>query len=199
MLSIQTLPLLTRLLLIRLLFTLHHVHRPQSVSLTETIFLGRFDCVYPTRTARFGAALVNDPETPGGVMRIKEKQYSNDHRPIDLQCSCSTCQRYSRAFLHTAFREGSALSSQLLTIHNVAFMMRLMRTMRQVRSCDILSLLLYIVFRTVCIQPTHVCYIVRCLYTDVAYVFYIPSLSRSHIMLRTCCCCLLHLNSNFHP
>ena len=99
----------------------------------------RFDCVYPTRTARFGVALVNDPSVPGGTMRLKNKIYNRDMSPVDSQCECSTCKLYTRAYLHTAFRESSALASQLLTIHNVAFMMRLMRTMRQVRSCGIVS------------------------------------------------------------
>jgi queuine tRNA-ribosyltransferase len=89
--------------------------------------------VYPTRTARFGVALVNLAEVPGGTMRLKAKEYSADMRPVDPKCGCSTCANYSRAFLHTAFKDNAPLASQLLTTHNVAFMMRLMRTMREVR------------------------------------------------------------------
>lgn len=94
--------------------------------------MNRFDCVYPTRTARFGVALLNNPEVPGGTMRLKSKDFGQDLRPVDDRCSCSTCRNYSRAFLHTAFKDNNALASQLLTIHNIAYLMRLMRTMRQV-------------------------------------------------------------------
>ena len=99
--------------------------------------LHRFDCVYPTRTARFGVALVNLAEVPGGTMRLKAKEYSADRRPVDPKCGCSTCANYSRAFIHRALKDDSVLASQLLTTHNVAFMMRLMRTMREVSIFDI--------------------------------------------------------------
>lgn len=65
-------------------------------------------------------------------MRLKSKDFGQDLRPVDDRCSCSTCRNYSRAFLHTAFKDNNALASQLLTIHNIAYLMRLMRTMRQV-------------------------------------------------------------------
>lgn len=85
-----------------------------------------FDCVYPTRTARFGVALV-----PSGTLRLKAKDFKADFSPVDSQCSCSCCSHYSRAFLHTAFKDNNALAAQLLTTHNVAYMMRLMRSMRE--------------------------------------------------------------------
>ena len=90
--------------------------------------------MYPTRTARFGVALVNSKEVNQGTMRLKSKQYAIDTRPVDETCQCSTCQTYSRSFLHTAFKDENPLACQLLTIHNLAYMMKLMRTMRQV-SC----------------------------------------------------------------
>jgi queuine tRNA-ribosyltransferase catalytic subunit len=46
-------------------------------------------------------------------------------------CPCSTCKHYTRAFLHTAFKDNNALAAQLLTKHNIAHMMRLMRSMRE--------------------------------------------------------------------
>eukprot|EP01038_Epipyxis_sp_PR26KG_P011915 gene11915-15944_t len=85
-----------------------------------------FDCVYPTRTARFGVALI---ET--GTIRLKSKEYNNDLGPTDPSCACSTCTNYSRAILHTMFKENSPTAAQLLTTHNISYMMRLMRTMRQ--------------------------------------------------------------------
>lgn len=84
-----------------------------------------FDCVYPTRTARFGVALV-----PAGTLRLKAKEYGSDVSPVDAACPCSCCANYSKAILHTMFKENNACASQLLTTHNVAYMMRLMRSMR---------------------------------------------------------------------
>lgn len=87
-----------------------------------------FDCVYPTRTARFGVALV---PTRGGTIRLKAKEFSAAREPVDPTCACSTCRHYSKAFIHTAFKDNNALAAQLLTKHNISFLMRLMRTMRQ--------------------------------------------------------------------
>ena len=52
-----------------------------------------FDCVFPTRTARFGTALVFDH--PGELI-LKKSQYKMDFRPIDENCPCSTCKNYTR-------------------------------------------------------------------------------------------------------
>lgn len=54
-----------------------------------------FDCVYPTRTARFGTVLVDS-----GVIRLKNHQYATDQGPIDPSCDCSTCDNFTRAYLH---------------------------------------------------------------------------------------------------
>lgn len=54
-----------------------------------------FDCVYPTRTARFGTALV-----PEGTMRLGQEKYKHDFRPIQQDCPCEACVKYTRAFLH---------------------------------------------------------------------------------------------------
>jgi queuine tRNA-ribosyltransferase len=85
-----------------------------------------FDCVYPTRVARFGVAIV-----PSGTMRLKAKEFSMDLGPVEEGCLCSTCKHYTRAFLHTAFKDNNAIAAQLLTKHNIAHMMTLMRTMRE--------------------------------------------------------------------
>nr|XP_014089183.1 queuine tRNA-ribosyltransferase catalytic subunit [Bactrocera oleae] len=84
-----------------------------------------FDCVFPTRTARFGCALVNT-----GQMNLKNKKYENDMRPIDDECECSTCSRYTRSYLHH-IAAMEAVSCSLLSIHNVAYQLRLMRSMRE--------------------------------------------------------------------
>ena len=100
-----------------------------------------FDCVYPTRTARFGVALVES-----GAVRLKQSQYGTDLGPIacckhsnnDSDNSNSTSggesmsTGVSRAYLHMLLKENDALASQYVTLHNVSYMMRLMRTMREV-------------------------------------------------------------------
>eukprot|EP00605_Chrysophyceae_sp_TOSAG23-4_P001342 GSChrysophyteH1.ASY1.ANO1.1459.1 assembled CDS len=92
-----------------------------------------FDCVYPTRTARFGVALTQE-----GALRLKTSQFSSDLKPvggIDVygasKCECSTCKNYSRAALHSMFKDSSPLGAQLLTTHNIAYLMHLMRSMRE--------------------------------------------------------------------
>lgn len=97
------------------------------VDLVICVALGvdMFDCVYPTRTARFGVALVEN-----GSMRIKAKEFSNQNKPLEDICKCSTCLNNSRAYLHTLFKENDPLGAQLMSIHNISYMMRLMRTMR---------------------------------------------------------------------
>merc|ERR1712179_566949 len=86
-----------------------------------------FDCVFPTRTARFGTALVFD--APGEIV-LKKSAYETDFSPIDPTCPCSTCKNYTRAFLHTIVtKEPSAC--HLLTVHNVAHQLRLMEMVRE--------------------------------------------------------------------
>ncbi|XP_073174829.1 queuine tRNA-ribosyltransferase catalytic subunit 1 isoform X2 [Lepidochelys kempii] len=84
-----------------------------------------FDCVFPTRTARFGSALV-----PWGSLPVKNKQFAKDFRPIDENCDCPTCRRYSRAFLHALVRS-ETVAMHLLTVHNIAYQLNLMRSIRE--------------------------------------------------------------------
>uniref|UniRef100_A0A663F634 Queuine tRNA-ribosyltransferase catalytic subunit 1 n=2 Tax=Aquila chrysaetos chrysaetos TaxID=223781 RepID=A0A663F634_AQUCH len=84
-----------------------------------------FDCVFPTRTARFGSALV-----PWGSLQLKNKQFAKDFRPIDENCDCPTCQRHSRAYLHALIRSETAALHHL-TIHNIAYQLNLMGSIRE--------------------------------------------------------------------
>lgn len=69
------------------------------VDLVICSFLGAdmFDCVYPTRTARFGTAMVRR----GGLMQLNQKRYKEDFLPIDKKCECNTCKNYTRAYIHS--------------------------------------------------------------------------------------------------
>ncbi|XP_077118120.1 queuine tRNA-ribosyltransferase catalytic subunit 1 isoform X1 [Ranitomeya variabilis] len=83
-----------------------------------------FDCVFPTRTARFGSALV-----PWGSLQIKNKQFAKDFQPIDEACKCPTCQRYSRAYIHALYKSDTAAMHHI-TVHNIAYQLDLMRSVR---------------------------------------------------------------------
>lgn len=83
-----------------------------------------FDCVFPTRTARFGCALVRQ-----GQLNLKQKKYAQDMEPISKNCKCSTCKSYSRSYLHHIVTIESVACS-LLTVHNVQFQLKLMSDIR---------------------------------------------------------------------
>lgn len=88
-----------------------------------------FDCVSPTRIARHGWALVKG--APKERMNLRNAQYQKDQDPVDPTCACYACKNHSRGYLHHLFRVGEGLGMQLLSIHNVATMNRLMRDVRQ--------------------------------------------------------------------
>lgn len=85
--------------------------------------------MYPTRTARFGVALVGG-DAPG-TMRLKANEYGNDERVIMEGCECQACKGgYSRARLHGLLKNANPLAASLMTSHNIAYMMTLVRGMR---------------------------------------------------------------------
>lgn len=87
-----------------------------------------FDCVYPTRTARFGTALTTVGHS---TLHLKNKEFANDFSPIDPNCSCSTCQSTTRAYLHALFINRETVACHYLTLHNVSYQLELMRRLRQ--------------------------------------------------------------------
>nr|KAI8748267.1 queuine tRNA-ribosyltransferase-like [Biomphalaria glabrata] len=98
-----------------------------AVDLVVCVALGcdMFDCVFPTRTARFGCALVKT-----GQLNLKSKIFAKDFHPIDSECQCSTCKTYNRAYLHTLANSEPA-ACNIITVHNVAYQLNLMSSMRQ--------------------------------------------------------------------
>jgi len=85
-----------------------------------------FDCVLPTRNARNGSLF-----TRRGVVTIKNKKYADDLRPVDEDCSCPTCRRYSRAYLRHLYERKEITSAVLNTIHNLYFYLDFFTEMRQ--------------------------------------------------------------------
>ena len=84
-----------------------------------------FDCVIPTRSARFGVAF-----TSRGRVTIKHAANRDDPRPLDPACPCYACARFSRAYLRHLFTTNEILAPRLLTLHNVTFYQALMERIR---------------------------------------------------------------------
>ena len=103
---------------------------PLDLVVCTALGVDMYDCVYPTRTARFGVALV--PGEAPGTLRLKSNECSADDRVIQEGCECQACKNgYSRARLHFLLKAGNPLAAQLMTNHNLAYMMSLTRSMRQ--------------------------------------------------------------------
>lgn len=84
-----------------------------------------FDCVAPTRMGRNGTAF-----TAQGRINIKRAEYRADARPLEDDCECSTCRRFSRAYLRHLYVADEMLGLRLLSLHNVHFLTVLMRRAR---------------------------------------------------------------------
>ena len=84
-----------------------------------------FDCVAPTRMGRTGAVFTHD-----GRLNVKRAELRDDPGPLDADCDCPTCTRFSRAYLRHLFVSEEILGLRLLSLHNVHFLIRLMRTAR---------------------------------------------------------------------
>ena len=84
-----------------------------------------FDCVAPTRMGRNGAAFTRD-----GRLNIKRAEFRTDPRPLDDSCDCAACRRFSRGYIRHLFTADEILGLRLLSLHNVHFLVRLMRDAR---------------------------------------------------------------------
>ncbi len=85
-----------------------------------------FDCVSPTRVARHGRLYTLD-----GNLKIYNARFRDDFRPIDENCTCYTCQNYSRAYLHHLFKAEEMFGKTLASIHNLHFLVKLVAGMRE--------------------------------------------------------------------
>ncbi|MBN2351169.1 MAG: tRNA guanosine(34) transglycosylase Tgt [Spirochaetales bacterium] len=84
-----------------------------------------FDCVFPTRTARNALAF-----TRSGTVNLRNEKYKLDGAPLDADCRCPACRRFSRAYFRHLFKCGEILAPMLVTVHNLWFLDRLMREAR---------------------------------------------------------------------
>lgn len=96
----------------------------------EGVALGidTFDCVTPTRIARHGWALQRQAEAHR--INLRNARFAEDREPLDPECDCPTCSDFTRGYVHHLLKAGEILGIQLLTVHNMAFMTRLMATIR---------------------------------------------------------------------
>ena len=110
--------------------------RPEEIVACVDMGYNLFDCVIPTREARHQRLYVFNPDgqTPEGQRRggfyhfhyALDDRHISDRRPVDANCSCILCRRYSRAYLHHLFKTGDAQAQRLATAHNLRFFARLM-------------------------------------------------------------------------
>lgn len=85
-----------------------------------------FDCVIPTRNGRTGSAF-----TSHGKLNIRNAKFATDDRPLDPECSCSVCRRYSLGYLRHLYQAGEMNASIMISHHNVAFFMETMRRTKE--------------------------------------------------------------------
>ncbi|WP_418845086.1 tRNA guanosine(34) transglycosylase Tgt [Parafannyhessea umbonata] len=86
-----------------------------------------FDCVLPTRTARMGSAFSSE-----GRLNFRNARFTHDHGPIDPDCTCPVCAGgYTRAYVHHLVKQKEMVGSILLSLHNVYYLLELMRRARQ--------------------------------------------------------------------
>jgi queuine tRNA-ribosyltransferase len=96
------------------------VGRPEDVLAGIASGIDMFDCVLPTRNGRNAQAFTAD-----GPVRLRNAKHRRDPAPLESDCPCYTCRHFSRAYLHHLFLADEMLGPTLLSLHNVAFYLRL--------------------------------------------------------------------------
>ncbi len=106
------------------------VGRPQDLLTAIGLGVDLFDCVMPTRNGRNALAF-----TDAGSLRLRNRQYERDRRPLEEECSCLAC-RHSRGYLRHLFMAGEMLGPILLSIHNLTYYQRLLSEARVAIAAD---------------------------------------------------------------
>jgi queuine tRNA-ribosyltransferase len=101
------------------------VGTPEEIVEYAGMGIDMMDCVLPTRAARHGLLFTSE-----GKVNIKNSRYALDESPLDPNCKCRVCARYSRAYLRHLYSSGELLAQVLNTIHNVAFYLDTMKAVR---------------------------------------------------------------------
>ncbi len=98
---------------------------PDEIEQYARLGVDMMDCVLPTRAARHGLLFTSE-----GRINIKGKKYAEDQGPLDPECRCPVCSRYTRAYLRHLMHSGEALSGALNSIHNLAYYLGIMERVR---------------------------------------------------------------------
>lgn len=101
------------------------VGRPEDLLEAVDRGIDLFDCVLPTRNARKGSVF-----TSRGKLVVKNQPYAMDERPIDPDCDCPVCRRFTRAYIRHLFQAGEILGLRLASLHSLSYYQRLMREIR---------------------------------------------------------------------
>jgi len=102
------------------------VGKPEDLIYAVLAGVDMFDCVMPTRNARNGHLF-----TSQGVIKIRNTVHRDDTSTLDPECSCYTCENFSRSYLYHLDKTGEILGSQLNTIHNLTYYQTLMSQLRE--------------------------------------------------------------------
>ena len=96
-------------------------------NIIEAVYRGvdLFDCVMPSRNARHGHLF-----TQNGIINLNNRKYERDPLPIDPECDCPTCRRFSKAYIRHLFTSKEVLAMRLCVIHNLYFYNTLMQRIR---------------------------------------------------------------------
>jgi queuine tRNA-ribosyltransferase len=101
------------------------VGTPEEIVEYAALGVDMMDCVLPTRAARHGLLFTSE-----GKVSIKQARYAQDPGPLDPDCGCRVCQRYSRAYLRHLYASNEVLAQVLNTIHNLSFYLDTMQRVR---------------------------------------------------------------------
>jgi queuine tRNA-ribosyltransferase len=102
------------------------VGTPEEIVHYVAMGVDMMDCVLPTRAARHGLLFTSE-----GRLTIKNARYATDNGPLDSNCACRVCARYSRAYLRHLYASNEVLAQVLNTVHNLAYYLDTMRKVRQ--------------------------------------------------------------------
>jgi len=101
------------------------VGNPDEIVEYARLGVDMMDCVQPTRAARHGLLFTSE-----GKISIKQARYAQDPEPLDPNCNCSVCRRYSRAYLRHLYASNEVLAQVLNTVHNLSFYLDTMERVR---------------------------------------------------------------------
>ena len=101
------------------------VGTPEEIVQYAAMGIDMMDCVLPTRAARHGLLFTSE-----GKISIKQTRYAKDESPLDPNCPCKVCQRYSRAYLRHLYAANEVLAQVLNTIHNLSYYLGVMAGVR---------------------------------------------------------------------